>query len=76
METTSQADLQAALQKNPEVQSMLQRLGQKLQSVDLARMEEREQTTLILNKMLARIGTLEKENEALKSGSDAVQNPK
>jgi hypothetical protein len=73
METTSQLDLQAALQKNPELQTMLQRLGQKLQSVDLAHMEEREQTTLTLNKMLARIVALEKENEALKSSSNAAQ---
>jgi hypothetical protein len=69
-------ELQSTLQKYPELQGMLQRLSQKLQSVDLARMEEREQTTLVLNKMLARIASLEKENEALKSGSDVVQNPK
>jgi|WetSurMetagenome_2_1015567.scaffolds.fasta_scaffold133921_2 hypothetical protein len=67
MENANQADLQAALQKNPELQSTLQRLGLKLQSVDLARSEEREQVTQTLNKMLGRIVSLETENEALKA---------
>jgi hypothetical protein len=67
MENVNQAELQAALQKNPELQSGLQRLGLKLQSVDLARSEEREQVTQTLNKMLAKIVSLETENEALKA---------
>jgi hypothetical protein len=67
MDAVINSDLQAMLQKNPELQTLLQRLGLKLQSVDLARSEEREQVTQTLNKMLAKIVSLETENEALKA---------
>lgn len=61
---------------NREISVRLQRLGAKMQTLELTLIELKEQIDAILTPLLQKINALEKENSELKKPDEKQTNPK